>query len=150
TASLSRYLNKKLGNVMVYFTNVNRTPSFVFDDRSSFYFPTTPSNLKKENIISFGATAQTPILSLGFRNTLITNHTYLSDYTQVAQYSTVMNLLQLTASTVLPVGRSFRLYLDGAFQQIDQAAPIRVPLLFARARFAFEKVLYKNLNLSTG
>ena len=36
TANLSRYLNKKLGDVKLFFTNTNRTPSFIFDDRSSF------------------------------------------------------------------------------------------------------------------
>ena len=35
-------------------------------------------------------------------------------------------------------------------QQTDGNAPIKVPLVFTRNRFAFEGTFYKNLNLSTG
>ena len=38
SAYLSRYLNKKLGQVSLFFKNSNRSASFIFDDRSNFNF----------------------------------------------------------------------------------------------------------------
>ena len=82
TANLSRFLNKKLGDVRLFFINTNRTPSFIFDQRSSFNLGNTP-NFNKENVTSFGATATNPFVQLGFANHLITNYTYFITTTRL-------------------------------------------------------------------
>ena len=37
-ATIGRYLNKQLGDVRLFFTNVNRTPSFIYNSASTFNF----------------------------------------------------------------------------------------------------------------
>ncbi len=148
-ATIGRYLNKKLGDVRLFFTNVNRTPSFIYNSAATFNFGNS-SITKKENIISFGAEASNPFISLGFRNHLITNLAYFSDYYHTGQYSKVINLLQLFASKKIKLSKKWNWYTDVVVQQTDGSAPVKVPLVFTRNRFAYEGVFYKNLNLSTG
>ena len=148
-ATIGRYLNKKLGDVRLYFTNVNRTPSFIYDNLSSFNFKNT-TIAKKENIISFGADATNPFISLGFKNHLITNLAYFTDYHHTAQSNKVINLLQLYANKKIKISKRLNWYSDVVLQQIDGSAPVKVPLFFTRNRFAYEGVFYKNLVLSTG
>ncbi|RYE39714.1 MAG: hypothetical protein EOP48_25435, partial [Sphingobacteriales bacterium] len=149
TASLSRFLNKKLGDIQLYFTNSSRTPSFIFDKRSSFNIENN-SSTAKENIISFGATANNPIVQLGFANHLITNYAYFTSYYQSGQSSKVINILQVSASKKFKLSKRWNYYLDATLQQTDPSAPIKVPLIFTRSRLAFEGNFYKNLFLSTG
>ncbi|RYY49867.1 MAG: hypothetical protein EOO06_05705 [Chitinophagaceae bacterium] len=149
TASLSRYLNKKLGDVQLFFLNTSRTPSFIFDKRSSFNLEKN-SSTAKENIISFGATANTPLLQLSFANHLITNYAYFTSYYQSGQSSKLINVLQVSAAKKIKLSKRWNYYLDATFQQTDASAPIKVPLLYSRHRLAFEGNFYKNLFLSTG
>jgi hypothetical protein len=148
-ASLERYLNKKLGYISLYFTNVNRSPSFVFDNRSSFNLGNT-SSFSKENITSFGATSYNSFMNLGFRNHLLTNYSYFSDYYHTAQYSKLINVLQVFASKKIKLTKRWNWYADVYIQQTDGASPIKVPFLFTRNRLAFEGRFFKNLNLSAG
>lgn len=149
SATLGRTLNKKWGDVKLFFQNTNRTPSFIFDARSSFNY-STGSTFKKENIVAFGATASNPYFVLGFANYLITNYSYFSNYYQTAQETKLINLLQVTASKKIKLTKRWNLYADVALQQTAAHAPIKVPLLFTRSRIAYEGNFYKNLNLSTG
>jgi hypothetical protein len=148
-ATIDRYLNKKLGDVQLFFTNVNRSPSFIYNSLSAFNFKNGSID-KKENIITFGAEARNKYFNLSFKNHLITNLAYFTDYYHTAQSSKVINLLQLAASKKIKVFRHFNWYTDVVVQQTDGSAPVKVPLLFTRNRFAIEGVFYKNLNLSTG
>lgn len=148
-ATINRYLNKKLGDVKLFFTNVNRTPSFIYNSFSSFNFKNAGIT-KKENIISFGAEAANPFVNLGFKNYIITNLAYFSDYYHTAQSSKVINLLQLSASKKIKLSKRLNWYIEAVVQQTDGSAPVKVPLVFTRNRFAYEGVFYKNLNLSTG
>ncbi len=148
-ATIGRYLNKRLGNVRLFFNNVNRSPSFIYNSLSAFNFKNATIS-KKENILSFGAEATNPFISLGFKNHIITNLAYFSDYYRTAQSSKVINLLQLSASKKIKLSKKLNWYVDAVLQQTDGSAPIKVPLLFTRNRLAFEGVFYKNLNLSTG
>jgi Putative porin len=148
-ATIDRHLNKKLGDVRLFFTNVNRSPSFIYNSLSAFNFKNGTID-KKENIISFGAEARNKYFNLSFKNHLITNLAYFSDYYHTAQSSKVINLLQLTASKKIKVFRHFNWYADVVVQQTDGSAPVKVPLIFTRNRFAIEGIFYKNLNLSTG
>ena len=148
-ASLGRYLNKKLGNISLFFHNVNRTPSFIFDNRSAFNLGNN-NNFKKENIISFGASANNPFINIGFKNHLISNYSYFSNYYKTAQYSKIINLLQLSVSKKIRVYKHWNWYAEVVLQQTDGAAPVKVPFLFTRNRLAYEGNFYKNLYLSAG
>jgi hypothetical protein len=148
-ATIGRYLNKKLGDVRLYFNNVNRTSSFIFNSASTFNFKNS-SITKKENIISFGADATNPFINLGFKNHIITNLAYFSDYYHTAQSSKVINLLQLFASKKIILSKKLHWYTDVVIQQTDGSAPVKVPLVFTRNRLAYESVSFKNLNFSTG
>ena len=148
-ATIARHLSSKLGDIRLFFKNVSRSPSFIFDNASAFNFKNT-SLSKKENIISFGADANNRFINLGFKNHIITNLTYFSDYYHTAQSSKVINLLQLYASKKIKLTKRWNLYADITFQQTDGSAPVKVPLLFTRNRLAYEGIFYKNLNLSAG
>jgi len=149
SASLGRYLNKKWGDVKLFFINTNRTPSFIFDGRSSFNY-TYPGEFKKENIISFGASANNPFINLSFSNHLISNYSYFTNYYTPSQTGKIINLLQVAASKKIKLYKRWNLYVDAALQQTDASGPIKVPLIFTRTRLAYEGNFYKNLNLSTG
>ena len=148
-AYLGRYLNRKFGDVNIYFSNVSRTPSFIFDNRSSFNLGNV-NNYKKENITSFGATANNPFVKLGFNNYLLTNYAYFRDYYHSSQYSKPINILQVFASKKIKLRKNIYYYADATLQQTDPSAPIKLPFLFTRSRIAYEGSPYKNLRLSTG
>ena len=149
SANISRIINQRLGYVKLYFKNANRTPSFIFDNRSSFHLGDTNA-FKKENITIFGATATSPFFSLAFNNMLIANYTYFKNYYASAQYPGLINLIQFSASKKLKITKRWNWYIDATIQQVDAASPIRVPLVFTRNRLAFEGLFYRNLNLSAG
>ncbi|MEO6733299.1 MAG: putative porin [Ferruginibacter sp.] len=148
-ATLSRYLNKKLGNVRVSFNNVSRSPSYIYEAGSSFAFG-NKGGYKKENITSIKTSADNPFISLAFANYLITNYVYFAGFYKTVQYSKVINLMQASASKKIKVSRRWNWYTDVTLQQVDGAAPIKVPFIFTRNRLAYEGVFFKNLNLSTG
>ncbi len=148
-ATIDRYLNKRFGDIRLFFKNVNRTPSFIFNSSSSFNL-TNNSLTKKENIISFGAEANNSFINLGFKNHIITNLAYFSDYYHTEQSSKVINLLQVYASKKVKITKRWNWYIDAVAQQTDGSAPVKVPLLFVRNRLAYEGIFFKNLILSTG
>ena len=147
--SLDRYLGKRFGSISLYFRNVNRTPSFVFDNRSAFNLGNS-NDFNKENITSFGAMVNNPYITIGFRNHLVTNYSYFYNYYKTAQYSKLVNVLQVFASRKFRLSRHWNYYADLVLQQTDGAAPVKLPLLYTRNRLAFEGRFYKNLNISTG
>lgn len=148
-ATLTRFLNPKLGNVQVSFQNVNRSPSYIFNGNSSFNLGGNSLN-RKENITVISAMAFNPKFTIMARNISITNYTYFKNYYQTDQFSGLVNITQVTASTKNKVVGHLNLYSDFIVQQSAGNNPIRVPLFFTRQRLAFEGNFYKNLFLSTG
>ncbi len=148
-ATLTRFLNSKLGNVQVTFQNVNRSPSYIFEGNSAFNFNDSLST-KKENITVISAEAYNPKFTLTARNISITNYTYFTNYYKAEQFNGLVNITQFVASTKNKVVGHLNLYSDFTVQQTAGNNPIRVPLFFTRQRLAFEGVFFKNLNLSTG
>ena len=148
-ATIGRYLNNKLGDIRLFFKNVNRSPSYIYDNASAFNFNNT-SITKKENIISFGADANNRFINLGFKNHIITNLAYFSDYYHTAQSSKVITLLQVYAFKKIKLIKKWNWYAEVTVQQTDGSAPIKVPLVYTRNRFAYEGVFFKNLNLFSG
>lgn len=147
--TLTRFLNRKLGNVQVSFQNVNRSPSYIFEGNSSFNLGNNLST-KKENITVISAVANNPRFTLMARNISITNYTYFKNYYQTDQFNGLVNITQFVASTKNKVAGHLHLYSDFIVQQTAGDNPIRVPLFFTRQRLAFEGNFFKNLNLSTG
>ena len=148
-ATIGRYFNKKFGAVRLFFNNVNRSPSFIYDNASSFNFGNS-SITKKENIISFGAETNNPLINLSFKNHIIANLAYFSDYHHTAQSSKVINLVQISGSKKIRLRKRIFWYAEATVQQVDGSAPIKVPLVFTRNRVAFEGTFYKNLSVSAG
>ncbi|MGI8581565.1 MAG: putative porin [Chitinophagaceae bacterium] len=151
-ASLTRFLNEKLGNIQVSFLNINRSPSYIFEAQSSFNFKNQSAN-KKENIIVLVAAAENPKFTLWFRNISIANYSYFKNYYQTDQYSSLINITQVQAfkrSNLKILRNKLFLYSDFIVQQTTANSPVRVPLFYTRQRLALEGVFYKNLNLSTG
>ncbi len=151
-ASLTRFLNQKLGDIQIRFQNINRSPSYIFQDQSSFNFRNN-SLSKKENITVISAAADNPKFKLWFRNISITNYAYFKNYYQTEQYSSLINITQIQASRKTQfklLRHKLFLYSDFIVQQTGANSPVRVPLFYTRQRLAFEGVFYKNLNLSTG
>lgn len=148
-STLGRYIDPKLGWIKLFFKNVNRSPSFTFNSLSNFNF-NNPGITKKENIISFGAESSNAFLNLGFRDHIITNLAYYTDYYHTAQSSKVINLLQVYASKKIRLTKHWQWYVDLVVQQTDGSAPVKVPLLFIRNRLAYEGQFFKNLSLSAG
>lgn len=147
--SLSRYLNKKWGNIRLHFLNVNRSPSFIFNEKSAFNL-SGAGNFSKENHILFGATAMHPQFTLGFSGHFIANYLYFEGYKQPAQSSALIQVMQVSASRKTKLSRKWFLYTDVTLQQTGANTPVNVPFLYSRNRLAFEGRFFKNLNLSTG
>ena len=148
-ATLTRFLNTKLGDVQVSFQNVNRSPSYIFDGNSSFNFNKNPIT-KKENTTVLTALANNPEFTLMARNISIANYSYFTDFYHTAQFSGLVNITQFTASTKNRIVGHLNLYSDFIVQQTTGNNPIKVPLFYTRQRLAFEGNFFKNLNLSTG
>ena len=148
-ASLNRFLNAKFGNLEVGFQNVNRTPSFLFEGNSAFNLDSAFER-KKENITVISAQANNRRFQLYARNISIANYAYFKNYLQGDQFSGLINLTQIQASTKNKIVGHLNLYSDFIVQQTTGNTPVRVPLFFTRQRLAFEGVFFKNLNLSTG
>lgn len=152
-ASLKRLIGQKLGYLTLGFQNVNRTPSFIHDDRSNFKkFNLGATNFTKENTTIASAVYELPQfqLKLGARYFLASNYIYFKNYTQAEQEATLFNLLQLQVEKQFHIGKHWNWYVEAYVQQTTANAPVNVPLVFARSRFAFEGKFFRSLNLSTG
>lgn len=149
SAFISRYVSPKFGNVEIHFSNTSRTPSFIFDDRSAFQLGNS-LNLKKENILQFGAKANSKFINLSFDNYFINNLSYFTSYTDKAQYNKPINLIQVSASKKIKLTRRINWYPEAVVQQVGADAPIKLPLIYTRNRVAYEGIFFKNLNLSAG
>lgn len=148
-ASLTRFLNNKWGNVRLYFKNVNRSPSYLYSNNTSFLYAAR-SNFGKENITVLQASAENRLFELKAANYLITNYLYFSNYRQPAQFNRIINLLQLSAARKFKLNKRWTWYSEITLQKTDGSAPIQLPLLFTRNRIAYEGQFFKNLQLSTG
>ncbi|MGX5817598.1 putative porin [Chitinophaga lutea] len=150
--SLSRYLNETFGNVSVMAMNVNREPSYVYK-----YFGTNHlteyvnDDMDKENVLQlqFRANSRKLKYNMAVNYFLMNKYSYFRTYAQSDQFTGVFNILQIVGNKRFDI-RNFTLDADIAFQQLAGGAPINIPAFWARARMAYNAVLFKNLNLYTG
>ncbi len=150
--SLKRSLKRNTGSLEIGFQNVNRTPSFVLSDSLSA-FPVLPHEaFKKENTTRFFATVFIPPanLKLSGEYFLISNYAYMGSLYRAEQESGVINMLHVSLSKKIAVSKYFNLYSEVHLQQTTGNAPIHVPMIYTRNRFAFEGNFFTNLFLSTG
>jgi hypothetical protein len=150
--SLQRLLSKSIGSLQVGFENVNRSPSYLFDNHSSFYLDDPAKSFSKENTLHFFAVSRIPKLrlQLGADYFLISNYLYFSSYYQLAQEAALFNFLRINASKTFKINRRWNLYSDIWVQQKTGSVDLNTPLVYTRHRLAFEGNFFKNLNLSTG
>ncbi|MFY0254839.1 putative porin [Chitinophaga sp. 30R24] len=148
---LKRHINDLLGDVRLSVNNVNREPSYVYkyfnSNRDAWY----NTSLAKQNTtqLQFATDNQKLKYTLAVNYFLFTNYTYFKDYYHSEQDNSLFNLLQIMFSKKFTLN-SFAWYFDLAFQQLHGNAPLNVPTVWTRNRFAFEKTLYTHLHLMTG
>ncbi|MFZ1328696.1 MAG: putative porin, partial [Chitinophagaceae bacterium] len=132
--SLQRLLGKKIGYIQLGFENTSRTPSFIFDSRSSFYFLKTVKDFKKENNTHLFASYFLP--SFKFRLTghyyLSTNYTYIEDYYKLQQENALFNVLQIAAEKTIKLGKRWHWHAEVYFQQVIGNGPVNVPVIYTR------------------
>ncbi|MFT3935543.1 MAG: hypothetical protein QM726_18090 [Chitinophagaceae bacterium] len=151
-ASLRRYVSKQIGYLQVGLQNVNRTPSFIFNDASSFNLSTEPG-FKKENTTRIFASIEQPQrkLKLSGNYYLLTNYSYFSDYYHAKQSSTLFNLLQINAEKEFRLTKHLQWILELTLQQKAGDGPVNVPQVYTRTRIGYIGSLgFKNLLLATG
>ena len=151
-ASLQRVLSSKLGSLQAGFENINRSPGFVFDNRSSFYVA-APQNFGKENWTRFFGHITNPALRLrlGAEYALVTNYLYFTGWKDPRQESTAFTLLRITGSKVFRLARRFNLHTDVWLQQPTGNPPVNVPQVLTRNRLMYEGTLgFRHLRLAAG
>jgi hypothetical protein len=81
---------------------------------------------------------------------LVSNYTYFNNFNRYTQESSLFNFLRLGLNKEFRLRRSWVWYLDVFVQITTGNAPVNLPLVWTRNRFAYEGKLFRNLNLSTG
>ena len=150
--SLRRFVSKQIGFLQVGFQNVNRTPSFIFNNASSFNISTEPG-FKKENTTRIFASIEQPQrkLRLSGNYFLVTNYSYFSDYYHAKQSAAAFTLLQVSAEKEFRLRRHLQWILELTLQQRAGNGPVNVPLVFTRSRIGYLGNLgFKNLLMATG
>ncbi len=149
--SLKRQLSKKIGFLQLGVQNVNRTPSFIFNAKTSFPVQ-LHSSFNKENIIRLFANYENPkaAFKLSGEYFLVNNYTYFDSFFTAKQYAPLYNVLHVSAEKVFKLSKYFNWYTEIHLQQATGGAPVSLPFLLTRNRIAFEGNFYTNLFLSTG
>ncbi|MGL6269558.1 MAG: putative porin [Chitinophagaceae bacterium] len=150
-ARMKTQLSKKLGFLELGFQNVNRSPSLIFERQTGFPVK-DPGSLNKENTILLSAMLDFPRYrtQLSGQYFLVSNYTYFNNFNTVKQASALFNFLRIGFNKEFILGRSWHWYLDLYFQTKTGNAPVNLPLIYTRNRFAYEGKLFTNLKLSTG
>ena len=151
-ADLKRFISKKLGYIELGFQNVNRTPSFIYENKSAF--PVRfQGNLNKENITRLNASIVNDAnnTTLNGEYFLVSNYTYFDSFFTAKQKSSLFNVLHLSATkTFKNIWRNLSLYAEVHLQKTTGNAPVNLPLIFTTNRLVFEGVYYKNMTYAYG
>lgn len=150
--SLQRYISKEIGYLQAGFQNVNRTPSYIFNN-SLYIIPEPPRSFNKENITNIFGSLEQPHRKLRLTGSyyLVSNYMYFRDYYHPDQASALFNLLQVSAQKDFTVGKRWHWQTEITLQQKTGAAPVNVPLIYTRNLFYFQGSLgFKNLLLLFG
>ncbi len=151
--SLQRFTGKSMGFLQLGFENVNRTPSFIFDSRSSYYLWDPAAGFKKENSSHFFASLYQPALKLRLEGHyfLLTNYTYITRFYELRQEEALFNVFRASLQKTFRLGKNWNWHADLYFQQAIGDAPVNLPLLFTRNRIGYEGNLgFRNLDIAFG
>lgn len=149
--SIKGVLGAKVGSIQLGFQNVNRTPSFIYDNRSSF--PSIKSGtFSKENTTRLFANVEIPALRFKLSGDyyLLTNYTYFNSFIAAQQAPAIFNVLHVSAEKTFKISRYWNWYTQLHLQQKAGDAPVNMPLAFTSNRLVFEGNFFKNLFLATG
>lgn len=150
--SLKRFISKQIGYLQLGFQNVNRTPSFIFNQASSFYFG-NPATFAKENITNIFGSLDVPRykLKVAANYYLITNLAYFNGIYQADQASSLFNVLQVTAEKQIRIWRNWNWRTWIVLQQRAGNGPANMPLITTRNQVGYDgKLGFKNLETSFG
>ncbi len=150
--NLKRLIGKtNPGYALLGFENVNRTPSYIFNQKSSFYLDSAKSFSKENTTHLYGEIYQPKYkIRVGGHYYLLSNYSYVNNFYKLDQESALFNLVQLSIQKIIPISKHWNWYADVYLQQKTGNSPVNVPLLYTRNRIAFEGVFFKNLDISTG
>ncbi|HLO79620.1 MAG TPA: putative porin [Chitinophagaceae bacterium] len=150
-ASLKSFLGRKWGYLEIGGRNVNRSPSYVYRYQTSFPMA-FDAGLNDENTFHLFGNVNNPLLRLKLSADLmlISNYVYLTEFYKVNQASSIFNMLRLGLNKEFRLKKNWKWYLDIYLQTLTGNAPVNVPLVYARNRFAYEGSVFRNLKLSTG
>ncbi len=152
SVNLKKFSGKQSAYVELGFSNSNRSSSFLFDRRSSFYLDGL-KEFKKENDVQLSASFFIPKYNFKLSGNyfLISNYLYYTTFYKLQQEATLFYLIRITAEKKFKIGKNWVWYADVTVQQKSLQSPINVPLLFIRNRFGYDGNLgFKNLNISIG
>ena len=150
--SLQRFISQKLGSLKIGFENVNRTPPFIYDQRSGFYFD-DPKSFSKENTAHFFGALFIPRIKtqLSADYYLMTNYLFLNSYRHLQQEGTLFNVLRINALKTFKVGRRWNWHAELYIQKETGDVQLNMPLIFTRHRFMYEGNLgFRSLNIAMG
>lgn len=151
--TMTRFMGKKNNLLTLGLQSINRTPSFIHNDLSSFkLFNRGNTAFAKENYTLLSAQYKVPdkMLEVGLRYYVMSNFVYFGNSRQSFQESTLFNVAQLTIARKFTFRRSWSWYAEAIIQKATALAPVNLPLLVTRNRFAYEGRHFRQLNLSTG
>ena len=150
SVSLQTQLGKKAGILQLGFQNTNRTPSFVFDERSDFVNQ-SPADLKQENWTRISGNYYLPKIGLRLLGNyyVVTNYAYWDSYTTFKQEATLTSVLHVGAEKRFKLSKHWNWYAE-LHVQGETSEAINLPPVYTQNRIAYEGNFYKNLNLSTG
>ena len=149
--SLSRTLGTRLGHISVGAENVNRTPSFVYDTRSSFPLVQLTSFNKENTTRIFSQLNFSRInLRLFGEYYLVSNYSYFDSFYHARQEATLFNVLHVGLERKTRLFKNINWYLELHLQQATANSPVNLPFLLTRNRLAWEGRAFKNLKWSTG
>ena len=150
-ADLKRYISKKIGYLQLGFQNVNRSPSFLYQNQGSFpvFFS---GSLNKENITKINGSIvnNATNTALSAEYFLVSNYTYFDSFFTARQQSSLFNVLHISAKKSFKLGRKLHLYAEVHLQQTAGNAPVNIPLFFTNNRLVFEGIYYKNMTYAYG
>lgn len=150
-ASLKRLISRKIGYLELGFQNVNRSPSFLYRDETTY--PTIlQGSYNKENITKISGALNNDAFnfSLSGEYYLVSNYMYFDNFFSPAQTGTLFNLLHISGKKQLKLSRVLNLYSEVHFQQAVGNPPLHLPLIFTNNRISFDGIYYKNMNYSIG
>ena len=151
--SLRRLISRSVGYFQGGFENVNRTPSFVFNRASSFYYDTVRSTLNKENTTHIFASLDRPqnLMTITGSYYLLSNYTYIANYYQVRQAASLFNLLEINLKKQFTLYRHWKWRTSTILQQVAGNSPVHVPLLVSFNQIGYDGNFgYRNLWCSFG